>query len=51
MSVPKVISEEAGSIIRLHWRLGNKIGGFEYHKPKSSRRSVPSAVTGRTVGQ
>jgi len=45
------ISAVAGSDIGLHWRLGNIVGGFQNHKPKTSRRSVPSAVTGGTVGQ
>jgi len=50
-SVLRGISAVAGSDIGLHWRLGNKIGQIENNKPETSRRSVPSVVTGGTMGQ
>jgi len=49
--VLRVISAVAGSDSGLHWRPGNKIGGFQDHKPNASRRSVLSAVMVKTVRQ
>ena len=50
-SILRGISVVAGSDIGLLWRRGNNIVWFEDDKPVTSRRSVPSVVTGGTMGQ
>ena len=51
MLVLRGISVVAGSDIGLHWRRDNNIVRVEDDEPDTSRRSVPSVVTGGNMGQ